>query len=88
MEMSKVADVECNKLNNTSHKIFQELDKATVVMKQMSSLHDMCATVVRTIAENPTHYATRAEHTQTAQHCKDKLMDMANEVIRVEARIR
>ena len=70
MTMSKTADAECNKLNTTSHKIFQELDKATVVMKQMTSLHEMCATMVKSIGANPHQFATRAEQTQTMQNAK------------------
>ena len=88
MEMSKTADAECNKLNNTSHKIFQELDNATAVMKQMTSLHDMCAAMVKLIGDNPHQFDTHAEQTQTIQKCKDSVMDMENEVTRVEAKLR
>ena len=87
MEMSKIADAECNKLNNTSHKIFQELNKATAVMKQMTSLHDMCAAMVKSIGDNPHQFATHADQTKTLQNCKDSIMDMANEVTRVKAKL-
>ena len=80
MEMSKTADAECNNLNTTSHKIFQELDKAKTVMTKMTSLHDMCAAMVKSIGDNPHQFATRAEQNQTMQKCKDSMMDMANHV--------
>ena len=88
MKMSRIADVECNKLNSTSHKIFQELDKAKIIMTQMTSLHDMCAAMVKSTTENPHQFATRAEQAQTQQKCKDSVLDMVNEVTRVEAKLR
>ena len=88
MKMSRTADAECNKLNTTSHNIFQELDKAKTVMTKMASLHDMCAAMVKSIGNNPHQFATRAEQSQTVQKCKDSMMDMANELTRVEAKLR
>ena len=88
MEMSKIADAECNKLNTTSHNIFKELDNAKTVMTKMKSLHDMCATMVKSVGDNPNHFVTQADQKRLFQKCKDSVMDMANEVTRVEAKLR
>ena len=62
VELAKIANAECNKLNNTSSKIFKEMGKAEVVQAQLRSLHDMCADLVKEMSGARTSlFITRTE---------------------------
>ena len=43
MELAKIATIECNKLNNTSFKIMQELKTVETTQQKLTELHNHCA---------------------------------------------
>ena len=42
MELAKISNAECNKLNNMSSKIFCEMKKADAMQTNLITTHDMC----------------------------------------------
>ena len=67
MELSKTAQAECNKLNNTSVKIFQELDKTTPLCTDLKDHHRICTHLLRTMRGTTTQFTTTVDFNREAE---------------------
>ena len=70
IELSKMAQAECNNLNNTSAKIFKEMDKATALCTELKDHHTICTCMLQTMEGSTTQFMTTADF-----NCEAELID-------------
>ena len=61
MELAKAATIECNKLNNMSFKIMEEMKKAQATYEQLKTLHSMCTNLMGSMSVWVTQFITKTE---------------------------
>ena len=61
MELVKLATIECNKLNNTSFKIMQEMKTVETTHNKLKELHNHCAKMLDPMSRWSTQFITAAE---------------------------
>ena len=81
MELSKLATFECNKLNNTSFKIMQEMKKVHKTREQLETLHTTCSNLMGPMSVWSTQFITKTE----SDHQIDKInRDIASQMDHTE----
>ena len=61
MELAKQATIECNKLNNTSFKIMQEIKKAQETGSNLEEIHATCSNLMGPMSVWATQFLTKTE---------------------------
>ena len=67
MELSKMAQAECNKFNNTSANIFKEMDKAMALCTELKDHHTICTRMFRTMEGSTMQFMTTADFNHEAE---------------------
>ena len=70
MELAKLSNAECNKLNNTSSKIFREMKKADVMQNNLITTNDMCSKLMGKTWTATTNLVTRYEMQREVDNIK------------------
>ena len=61
MEFAKAATIECNKLNNTSFKIMEEMKKVEATYNELKTLYTTCANLMGPISVWSTQFITKTK---------------------------
>ena len=87
MDLAKTAQAECNKLNTTSANIFKELDKATVICKDLKDHHTICTRLLRNMEGTTTRFMTSADFNREAElidkRFQSRLKQTADSIVEV-----
>ena len=77
MELAKISNAECNKLNNTSSKILREMKKADVMQTNLLTTHDMCSKLMGEMKTATTNLVTRYEMQREVEKMKIEINNSA-----------
>ena len=68
MELAKAATIECNKLNNTSFKIMEEMKKVQATFEELKTLHSTCSNLMGPMSVWSTQFITKTESDHKFDH--------------------
>ena len=87
MQLSKDAQAECNKLNTTSGKIYDKMDRTSALLKILRDHHTITSQLMTSMDQQTTNVAMKADLAQQEtkyQHRLERAIDLVQEVMLVK----